>query len=311
MKTTRHWSEVGDWSLIWGMRLLLNVYFLCGRSALQCFLYPVVIYYWLVNRSGREASRTYLERIAACMPESKLNGGYYWSCRHFLSFANAIVDKLAAWAGAITVDEVEYHGRSALMDRLECGQGALLLGSHLGNLEVCRVIAGLENDISINVLVHTRHAEKFNGLLNRYNEKSRLNLIQVSEISAATSMLLSDKIAQGELVIIAADRTPVGAPHRVEPADFLGGTALFPQGPFILASILKCPVFTIFCLKRNNKFVIHFDHFSDGLRFSRKSRHRELRRTVQEYASRLQDYCLKEPLQWFNFYDFWRVKSDV
>jgi predicted LPLAT superfamily acyltransferase len=34
-------------------------------------------------------------------------------------------------------------------------------------------------------------------------------------------------------------------------------------------------------------------------------RERALRVHVQRYAHRLQEYCLSNPYQWFNFYDFW------
>jgi len=304
-----HWADMGEYSLVWGMRLLLWIYRLGGRPIVQCFLYPVVAYYWLVNRQGRAASRDYLRRVAGFSADMQVSGGLLDSFRHFMTFAEAILDKLAAWAGMIALGDVGYRGREPVLERLRQGQGVLLLGSHLGNLEVCRVIASLDKDIRVNVLVHTRHAEKFSALLSRYNSASQLNLIQVTEISAATSMLLADKIDQGEIVIVAADRTPVNNQDRVVEADFLGAKALFPEGPFILASLLKCPVLTVFCLKRRGKYVIYFDPFSDGLKLPRKQREQVLQETIQRYANRLQAYCLQEPLQWFNFYPFWHRES--
>jgi len=120
-------------------------------------------------------------------------------------------------------------------------------------------------------------------------------------------MRLQDKIEAGELVIIAADRTPVSGGYRVSRVEFFEQLASFPQGPFILASLLKCPVYTVFCLRKKNKHVIYFDHFSNQLFFSRKNRTEEIQKSVQVYAGRLQQYCIEEPLQWFNFYDFWRT----
>ncbi|MFA6053190.1 MAG: hypothetical protein WC762_11425 [Methylobacter sp.] len=307
MKKAAHWAQIEEQGIIWGMRFLLRVYLLFGRTILQLFLYPVVIYYWLMNKPARQASQKYLNKVAGFAPALKISGSLYWSYRHFIAFANTIIDKLAAWAGAISLADVEYHGRDALFAELEKGRGVILLGSHLGNLEICRVISYLDKEVSINVLVHTKHAEKFNRLTSQYSDKSRLNLIQVTEITAATSMLLNDKIKNGELVIIVADRTPVSHSQRVAAADFLGAKALFPQGPFILASLLKCPVYTLFCLKQQGKYVIYFEHFSDVLKFSRKTREQAMQQSIQEYAERLQQYCLKEPLQWFNFFDFWRV----
>ncbi len=307
MTKSSHWSELGEWSMIWGMRFLLRVYLLLGRSALQWFLYPVVSYYWLANKPGRAASQAYLKRVAEFSPASNVSGNLCDSYRHFICFANAIIDKLAAWSGALTPAEVSYQGRDGLLAHIRTGRGAVLLGSHLGNLEVCRVIADLDHAIPINVLVHTKHAEKFNRLLKQTNRNSGLNLIQVTDISAATSMLLDDKIDNGELVIIAADRTPVSPHPRVSRAEFLGRDALFPQGPFILASLLKCPVYTLFCLKQQGRQAIYFEHFSELLTFPRKNREQAIQQTIQSYARRLEHYCLMEPLQWFNFFDFWHL----
>jgi len=310
MKKSLHWAQMEETSVIWGMRFLLRVYLLFGRTILQLFLYPVVTYYWLINRQARQASQVYLNRLAVFAPSFKLHGSLFWSYRHFISFANAIIDKLAAWSGALAASEVEYHGRDELLAEVSKGRGALLLGSHLGNLEVCRVIADLDNAVGINVLVHTKHAQKFNQLLNQTSDNSLLNLIQVTEITAATAVLLNDKIDAGELVIIAADRTPVSSQQRVTKVTFLGAEALFPQGPVILAALLKCPVYTVFCLKQQGRHVIYFDHFSDMLKFPRKTREQAMQQVIQHYAECLQTYCLKEPLQWFNFFDFWRVAHD-
>lgn len=310
MKKSPHWAQMQEHGVIWGMWLLLRIYLLFGRTVLQLFLYPVVIYYWLINRQARQASQDYLNKLAIFAPSLKLTGSLFWSFRHFISFANAIIDKLAAWSGALSRTDVQYYGRNELIAEIRKGHGVVLLGSHLGNLEVCRVIADFDKTIHINVLVHTKHAQKFNRLLKQTSDNSQLNLIQVTEINAATSMLLSDKIDSGELVIIAADRTPVNNWQRVTKVSFLGADALLPQGPFILSALLKCPVYTVFCLKQQGRYVIYFDHFSDLLNFPRKTREQAMQHIIQCYADRLQTYCLKEPLQWFNFFDFWRVVHD-
>ena len=305
MTQPKHWAQIEEFSFIWGMRFLLKVYLLFGRGVLQAFLYPVVTYYWLINKAARQASQNYLNRLALFEPSLKLKGNLYWSFRHFISFANAIIDKLAAWSGALSPGEVKYYGREDIIQTLRQGQGLLLLGSHLGNLEVCRIIADFDKTIRINVLVHTKHAQKFNQLLSKNRDNYSLNLIQVTEITAATAQLLSDKIEAGELIIMAADRTPVSNNRRVSKVSFFNAPAEFPQGPFILAALLKCPVHTLFCLRQNNKHVIYFDHFSNCVIIPRLARERVLRETIQKFAERLELYCLKEPLQWFNFFDFW------
>lgn len=303
----KHWSQLEETGIIWGMRFLLRVYLLLGRRILQFFLYPVVSYYWLINSSGRQASRQYLQRVSAYCAEHHLQKPAFNSYQHFISFSNTLIDKLAVLSGAISLDDIDFHGRAGFAERLKRGQGILILGSHLGNLEMLRAIAHLRSNVTINVLVHTHHAKKFNALLNRQNTSNRLNLIQVTHINAVTAMLLQDKIDAGELVIIAADRTPVTGQHRVSPAIFLGKSAHFPQGPFILASLLNCPVYTLFCLKHQHRHTIYYDWFSDHIILPRLHRETALQKNIQDYADRLQHYCLKEPLQWFNFYNFWQI----
>ncbi|MGR9053031.1 MAG: LpxL/LpxP family acyltransferase [Gammaproteobacteria bacterium] len=305
-----HWAKMEERGIVWGMRALLNIYLLFGRKVLQLFLYPVVSYYWLVNRKGRHASIDYLRRVSAYLPADTIATGLSGSYLHFIGFANAVIDKLAAWSGAVTLNDVVYYGREAIQQHADKGQGLLILGSHLGNLEVGRVIAYLGNKYKVTVLVHTKHAEKFNTLLNRYAGAGRMNLLQVTEINSATAMLLQDKIEAGELVVIAADRTPVNRSDRVVEAGFLGASALFPQGPFILGALLKCPVYTLFCLRQGDRYGIYFDPFSERLSFPRKQREAAIQQCVQRYADRLQQYCLREPLQWFNFFDFWPHEHD-
>ncbi len=307
----KHWAQAEERGIIWGMRALLKCYLFFGRGFLQIFLYPVTAYYWLTNRPARQASRDYLARVRRYSNNSDIDSGYPGSIRHFMCFSNAIIDKLAAWSGTLTLADVDYHGREAVFGHLQNQQGVLLFGSHLGNMEVCRVIATLRKNIRVNVLVHTKHAEKFNALLNEYAKSDALTLIQVTDINAAVAIRLKDMIDNGEIVVIAADRTPVNGLSRVSEADFLGAPALFPQGPHILAGLLKCPVFTMFCLKEGDKQVIYFDHFSDGMAFKRHQRDAEIQKSIQQFADTLQRYCSKAPLQWFNFYNFWQSKDET
>ncbi len=302
----KHWSKLEENGVIWGMQFLLKLYLLLGHQVLQLFLYPVVSYYWLINKEGRTASLQYLQRVSVYLSDDKLHSSLFTSYRHFISFANSLIDKLAAWSGSISLDDITYHNRDAIIKHIKKRQGLFIFGSHLGNLEVCQVISSLRKNVKVNVLLHTKHAEKFNAVLKSHSNLEGIKLIQVTDMNAATAMMLQDKIEQGELIVVAVDRTPITKEGRIIEVDFLGYPALFPQGPFILAALLKCPVYTLFCLREKNKLAIYFDHFSDGLSFPRKQREIALQECVQNYANILQQYCLKAPLQWFNFYDFWQ-----
>jgi predicted LPLAT superfamily acyltransferase len=305
MKQTKHWADIQEKSFLLGIRLLFDIYRFFGKGVAGLILYPVVFYYWLTNKSARLASYSYLHRLSRYSPASKINDSMGFSLKHFFSFADSIVDKLAGWCGFLPETSFEYQGKDLLMSELNTGKGVLLFGSHFGNLELCRVIANHQSDIKINVLVHTKHAQKFNQLLNQYNSKSSLNLFQVTDIDMSTVMILADKIDNGELVIIAADRVPINNNRRTIEVGFLGTLAAFPQGPYILGALLACPIYTVFCVKDKNNYKINFELFSRKLTWSKSEREHEIEKYVQLYAKRLETEVLKAPLQWFNFYEFW------
>ncbi|MFM4703275.1 glycosyltransferase family 2 protein [Aeromonas bivalvium] len=308
----RHWSRTPERGSLLGLQIMLASYRLLGRRGFGALLYPVIGYFWLTGRRQRAASEQYLARLEAFAATEgvRLPEGPRSSFRHFLRFGEAALDKLAGWRGDIAPERVELVGREHHEAAIRSGQGLLLLGSHLGDLELCRALGTRLGQVRINALVFTRHAARFNALLSQINPGSGLNLIQVQEMGADTAILLKEKIEAGEWVVIVGDRTSVTREKRVVWADFLGAPAPFPLGPFALASVLACPVYLMFGLKEQGRFRVHFEPFAERLLLPRAEREAALRHWVQAYADRLQHHCLQAPLDWFNFFDFWQLTHD-
>jgi predicted LPLAT superfamily acyltransferase len=164
---------------------------------------------------------------------------------------------------------------------------------------------------TINALVFTDNAQRFKQIMEEMAPQAGLNLIPVTSIGPDTAILLKEKIDRGEWVAIVGDRIAVdpqrGGSWRVVWSDFMGQPAPFPQGPFILASLMRCPVMLIFALRQQEKLHIHCEEFADPLLLPRGERQQALQQTVDRYAQRLEHYALQAPLDWFNFFDFWRL----
>ena len=79
-----------------------------------------------------------------------------------------------------------------------------------------------------------------------------------------------------------------------------------PVGPYVLASVLECPVHLLFCLRRPSGYRVFFEPFCTQVRWQRSQRDAIIADLAQRFAARLEHYVLMEPLQWFNFYPFWR-----
>jgi len=304
------WYQQPERGAYWGMRFSLWLYRVTGRRVMNVLLRFIVLYFFLFNRSARQASRDFLQRVYQDPRQTALlrKPGLADSYRHFYNFSDAIVDRIAAWSGDISVSEVDFPDREKLRN---CSRGIVVLTSHLGNADMCRALCEHANGKKINVLLHTGGAPGMNRLLQAVNPKSQVELISVREVTPATAVLLQEKIEAGEWVVIAADRLPPDNPGRTESAMFLGRQAPFPQGAFILAALLQSPVYALFCLKKHavtqeSHFDIHVELLAETLPFARRQRQAVIAEVVKNYAALLEKYCLIAPFQWFNFHDFWK-----
>ncbi len=304
----RHWSKLSESGTVLGMKLLLAAYHVFGRMGFRIILFPVMSYYYLKNSTARNASKEFLRQVA--MTSSNPEHEKLSSFKHFITFGEIILDKFLVWMGEIGRTDVVFETPETL-SRLDVSkQGGVIIVSHLGNVEVCNALGQQLKNIRLTLLVNTENAEKFNSLMSKGDANPKVKMLQVSDISPATAMVLSERIDAGEYIVIASDRTPESGEARVSMVDFLGKPALMPQGAFILGSILKCPVYLMFCLKHKGRYHIYLELFAEKLKFARGKREEGLKKVVQTYAHRLQYYCLKEPLQWFNFYSFWGQASE-
>jgi len=311
----KHWAQQEEVKGLSGMRIMLTVWQLFGRRAFSLLLRPVVGVYWLTAHTARRASRDWMQRVRVMMAtQGRQPDAHLSSYRHFLRFGDAMLDKIASWRGELQLgrDVVFAPGAEQTLD-LEQPEGKLLLASHLGDVEACRALAKRKGSKTINALVFTENAQRFRQITEEMAPQAGLNLIPVTSIGPDTAMLLKEKLDRGEWVAIVGDRIAVNPDRqgawRVTWSNFMGQPAPFPQGPFILAAALRCPVLLIFALRQQGKLHIHSEQFADPLVLPRKARQAALQDAVDRYAARLEHYALQSPLDWFNFYDFWQLPT--
>ncbi|MBJ8926624.1 glycosyltransferase family 2 protein [Citrobacter sp. FDAARGOS_156] len=312
-RSSTHWAQQQEVKGLWGMRLMLLVWRLLGRKAFSLLLYPVVGVYWLTASTARKASQSWIRRVRAQLIARRMPvPSNLTSYQHFLRFGGAMLDKIASWRGELHLgrDVVFAPGAEETLN-VSDPRGKLLLASHLGDVEACRALAQLQGSKTINALVFSDNAQRFKKIMEEMAPQAALNLLPVNDIGPDTAILLKEKLDRGEWIAIVGDRIAVttqrGGEWRVCWSRFMGQVAPFPQGPFILASILRCPVDLIFALRQQEKLRIHCEPFADPLLLPRATRQQALQNTVDRYAERLEHYALQSPLDWFNFFDFWQL----
>ncbi|VVN74201.1 glycosyl transferase [Pseudomonas fluorescens] len=304
-----HWAEHKERGSFWLMKLMAFGVKMLGRRVLSPVLHGIVLYFYLFGRSARQSAWQYQQHLADWSGRTELRPTQRRVFGQFMAFADSMLDKLDVWNGKLGIEQIEIVDPALLRQRLRGERGQMLVGAHLGNLEVCRALAELGEKVTMNVLVHTKHAERFNRLLGEAGA-THLRLIQVSELNPVIMLQLNQRLDRGEWLAIAGDRVPLHGGRTVQ-VDFLGHPAAFAQGPWLLAGLLKCPVNLLFCLKHDGRYRVTLEPFADAVLWKRSDREQIIAQWTARYAERLGQYCLEAPLQWFNFYPYWKTDDDA
>ena len=301
-----HWAKIGEAGAVRGMRIMVWIYEHLGRVVFNIALVPVMIFYYFRRQPARQASRDYLDRIYRKCPDALPRGPrLFVSFRHFVEFGHSIMNKYLAWTGDLPRVTMHEDEQTELFEVVDRKTGCLLVGSHFGNIEFSRGISRRHPDLVINVLLHDKHAGKFAELMAGAEPLSRMHLIQVTELDLALTLRLKEKIENGEWVVIAGDRVPVDEESQTVLADFIGDSARFPVGPYVLGAVLQCPVYLLHCYRMGPEHFLGFELFSERLELPRGDRQEHIKALAQQYAQGLERQVVRSPLQWFNFYDFW------
>ena len=299
-----HWAHKKERGSVAGVYFFVYTYKIIGSIGCKLIMLPVLLYFYLFNPSARKNLALYLDKISK-YPEVDVKVSQWNVFKIIINFGFGIVDKLSAWTGKITIKHLNTVHDTDFRACEKEGKGGLLLISHLGNFEICRVASEERSSAKLNVFMHTKNSQKFSKVIKSLNSKYDISIIQGDELNLTTVMVLKEKIDAGEFIVIAGDRIPVKNSNGTQEVSFLGSKAQFPIGPFVLAKVLECPIITLYCLKNKKKYDVYFDLLIEQISFNRKNRHQVLQQSLEKYVSNLEFYAQKAPLQWYNFHNFW------
>jgi predicted LPLAT superfamily acyltransferase len=302
-----HWSRLQESGTIRGILFLLWLQRIFGRGFFNLVLYPITVYFFIVNHCGRTSSLEFLRTHAHQYPDF-WNGktpGYRAVFAHLYSFGQCILDKLLAWSIPIREEDFLIANEPLLTEFMQKTSGQLIIGSHLGNLEYCRGFMQRYKARTINALVYDQHSANFVNAMQKINPASRIHVYQVNELDIPLILQLKAKIEQGEWLFIAGDRTPLSGEARTTTVEFLGRPTQLPIGPYMLAKVLQCEVQLMFSYRQAQKIYFELVPFAEQVTLPRKDGGAQLQAYAQQYALALEQQAARAPLQWFNFYPYW------
>lgn len=295
----RAWMTRPERGTVLGIRATLLFCRVFGRRGAGALLAVITFYYALFARAARRASQDYLRRIG--QPH-----GFWASWRHIYTFARCALDRVFLVRGETSRFRVTHTGIEHLRALQQQGKGALLLGAHLGSFEAMRA-SSVDKRLPIHILAYWQNAKMINDFLRTVGADFDVRVIPIDPRDTSYILAAKEAIERGELVAVLGDR--VGVNDKTCTADFLGAPARFPTGPYTLAALLKCPIYLTFGLYHGpDRYDLYCEPFAEQLELPRGRREAATAAHVQRYAERLEHYCRLAPLNWFNFYEFWRAE---
>ena len=289
------WHEAGERGSTVGIRLLVGLTDVFGRPAARLLLRFVMGWFVLFSGEARAASTSWL---SLHLPRV----GWLHVYRHFFAFGTVALDRFLLIRDRVDAFELRYEGRELLQELKERGQGALLLGSHLGSFEAMGAFAR-DHDLDVHVVMFTEHARRISALLEAASPGAAQHIVAVDPQDTAWVLRIKKLVDAGGFVALLGDRAAGGRQAEVE---FFGRPAWVAAGPYHVAAVLKCPVLLCTGLfDQPNRYRLICEPFADRVTLPRRGREEAVAEYAQAFASALEGHARRHPYCWFNFYDFW------
>ena len=215
------------------------------------------------------------------------------------------MDRALFWQNRFDRFKLDITGREHIVRLNETKTGALLVGAHMGNMDVLRALS-IDRNLNLHVIMHRGNAVKINRLMERLGQHSSVNIIEMVPGDMNTIFELKSKLEQGDMVALLGDRPAPTGKDRTRNIPFLGHDAPIPESVWILASIFKCPVYLTVGLRTGlYRYRILAECLAERVELPRRDRAHHLDQYMRRYMTRLEELCQEHPFQWFNFYDYW------
>ncbi|MEM1382645.1 MAG: hypothetical protein AAF713_09160 [Pseudomonadota bacterium] len=301
-ETSAEWVKQPESGRQWQLRMMRGLALTLPPWALDPLIWAIALVF-AANRArpATRASGRYLQRLFG--RPARLSERH----RHARVFAHAMLDRVRLLARGTADFKIAASGNAPVEKLYAAKQGAVLLGSHYGSFEALRAFDRTMPDMVVRYVMSAEHAAKSTALLGALNPAVTARVISVAD--GPQGMLdVYEALERGEFVAFLGDRVPDRAARGQVAVDFLGGDIQVPTSPYLAAMAAGVPL--IFCTAPRTgprRYALEFAVLHGGEPVPREERGETVGRLAQAYADLLSERCRRDPYNWFNFFDIWRV----
>ena len=266
-----------------------------GVTAAYAFLSLVVLYFipfapkatrstWRYARQTLKRNR----RQAACL-----------LVRNYYRLGQILIDKVAIGNGRMKEYHFRFENYDEFLEVLNSNQGVIMIGAHVGNWEIGAPFFD-EYGKKINIVMYDAEHRKIKEMLEKNSGGKEYKIIPVNEDNLTHVFRITEALNKQEYVCFQGDRYL--NKEKLLSHTFMGREAVFPAGPFLLASRMKVPVVFYFAMREPGKtYRFHFVISKNQGRTKEKKAEQAL---LEEYTATLEQIVKRYPEQWFNYYNF-------
>ena len=321
----KHWTEEKEIGKVWKIYFSRAIYKIFGRNLMIIYLiFPVsFVYFTYYFASGRiKASKDFLKRMSKY--NKKIKSNIFHCYKHLVSFIVTVCEKFAAWNGDIPLKDLILKTKEdydKIIDLLNNKKGIIILFAHLGNIELLKALAVINEgnpiqNCKINIVMDFNMNKNVNIMIAsaKNSKDNSVDFIDAKNIGPETIISMESKLNNGEIIAIAGDRTSSKS-DKFNLINFLGDEAPFPYGAFLIPVLLKYPTYYFFALREKDKIIPkRYDFYIYESKIISNIQNKKLNKNnkseivlelTKEFAEITEKMLLKYPYQWYNMHSFW------
>lgn len=280
-----------------GYRIFIALIKHCGLKSAYALLLLVVPYFVPFAPKSTRASWWYWRNIHH---KGRLQSAWM-VLKHYYRFGQIIIDKMAAPSGCDKNFKYDFNDYDRFLEILNSGKGVVMIGAHFGHWELGGQFFG-DYSKKMNIVMFDAEYEKIKDQIEEFAGGRNYKVIAVNDDEMDTIFKIKLALDGGEYVCFQGDRHIND--NKVLPHSLMGREAVFPAGPFLIASRMHLPVVFYFAEKEDTRrYSFNFFFPEAPKRGSGKKPEMQL---LDQYVNVLEKRMAIHPEQWFNFYQFWK-----
>lgn len=272
-----------------------------GLNAAYILLFFVAFWFVIFSRKASK-SQYYLFR-------KRLKFNFFKSIisiyKNSFVFGQILIDKVAIMSGMMHKFSTEHTNAEVIENMVKNKTGGILVNAHIGSWQIAGQLLERYEGI-IYILMEDAENEKIKDFLQTAEGKNKIEIITLKE-DGSHIVKINEVLKNKGILVMHGDRYKQGA--DIIEHEFLGENAKFPSGPFHLAAKYGVPISfaTAFREKKRHYHFIAMKTVNVNYPGNIKKRKEEIYEKSKIYIKELEKIIKNYPVQWFNFYNFWRT----